>query len=113
MTAWIYTDDRGAILATNARGMAGNTGWQAYDGAVPDDLIDSRGVARYKLVDGTIQPRAEREMEADRALPAPGVSDTDAALVELAALLAQTAQRLDEQDAALVELAAIVAGGGA
>lgn len=96
-------------------------------------LMDERGILRYRsypsadapsaeviaryVKDGVeylILERSQEEMDADwDAMPRPGasVSEVDAAMMELAALAAENAQRLDEQDAALVELAALIAGG--
>ena len=61
--------------------------------------------ARYAKL---LAEEEEREKEAQRAANAP--SDAELAIVELAELTAQNAARLDEQDAALVELAAMIAG---
>lgn len=63
------------------------------------------------MVDGVAVERTQEEMDADYHEPIPEPSETDTALVELAALEAENAARLDEQDAALVELAALITGG--
>ena len=68
---------------------------------LPEDF-DWEHISRYELMeDGTLF---------EHPLPPPPISDTDAALLELAALTAENAQRLDDQDAALVELAALIMG---
>lgn len=68
---------------------------------LPEDF-DFDHLSRYELTESGELIRHD--------LPPEPISETDAALLELAALTADNAQRLDEQDAALVELAAIIAG---
>ena len=77
----------------------------------PMPLYEERGIPRYKLVESKPVERIQEEIDADYVEPVPQPSETDTALVELAALEAENAARLDEQDAALVELAALITGG--
>ena len=84
----------------------------AQNNYLPGPLTDERGLYRYRLESGEAVERTQDEMDADFAPPEPSFSDTELALVELAALTAENAARLDEQDAALVELAALIAGKG-
>lgn len=123
----VRVDDAGRVVAINSDAFVTDTGgWVEIDSGWGDryhhaqgnyldkPLMDERGVYRYKLVDGKVVERRQDEMDADLdAMPRPGasVSEVDAAMMELAALAAENAQRLDEQDAALVELAALIAGG--
>ena len=74
-------------------------------------LYEERGIPVYKYVDGEVLERTQEEIDADYHEPVPQPSETDLALVELAALESENAARLDEQDAALVELAALITGG--
>lgn len=74
-------------------------------------LYEERGIPVYKYVDGEVVERSQEEIDADYHEPVPQPSETDLALVELAALESENAARLDEQDAALVELAALITGG--
>ena len=74
-------------------------------------LYEERGIPVYKYVDGEVVERSQEEIDADYHEPVPQPSETDLALVELAALESENAVRLDEQDAALVELAALITGG--
>lgn len=78
---------------------------------LPMPLYEERGIPRYKLVESKPVERTQEEIDADYVEPVPQPSETDTALVELAALEAENAARLDEQDAALVELAALITGG--
>ena len=78
---------------------------------LPMPLYEERGIPVYKYVDGEVIERSAAEIDADYHEPVPQPSETDTALVELAALEAENAARLDEQDAALVELAALITGG--
>ena len=78
---------------------------------LPTSLYEKRGIPRYKLVESKPVERTQEEIDADYVEPVPQPSETDTALVELAALEAENAARLDEQDAALVELAALITGG--
>lgn len=77
----------------------------------PKPIYEERGIPVYKYVDGKVLERTQEEIDADYHEPVPQPSETDIALVELAALEAENATRLDEQDAALVELAALITGG--
>ena len=123
----VRVDSAGRVTAINSYAFVTDTdGWLEIDSGwgdryhhaqgnyLPGPLVDERGVYRYKLVDGKVVERRQDEMDADwDAMPRPGVSVSalDAAMMELAALAAENAQRLNEQDAALVELAALIAGG--
>lgn len=78
---------------------------------LPKPLYEERGIPVYKYVDGEVIERSAAEIDADYHEPVPQPSETDIALVELAALESENAARLDEQDAALVELAALITGG--
>ena len=114
MATWIYVDSANRIVATNPNCMAGNTHWFESDRDLPPDLMDARSVAIYKFIDGHVLNRTQEEMDADyvpQQPPAPVVSETDEALIELAAVAAENTARLDEQDMALVELAALISGG--
>lgn len=77
----------------------------------PKPIYEERGIPVYKYVDGEVLERTQEEIDADYHEPVPQPSETDLALVELAALESENAARLDEQDAALVELAALITGG--
>lgn len=77
----------------------------------PKPIYEERGIPVYKYVDGEVLERTQEEIDADYHEPVPQPSETDIALVELAALESENAARLDEQDAALVELAALITGG--
>lgn len=77
----------------------------------PKPIYEERGIPVYKYVDGKVLERTQEEIDADYHEPVPQPSETDIALVELAALESENAARLDEQDAALVELAALITGG--
>lgn len=72
---------------------------------LPEDF-DWEHISRYGLTDDGELIRHDLPEEAR-----PSVSDADMALIELAALTAENAQRLDEQEAALIELAALIEGG--
>lgn len=77
----------------------------------PKPIYEERGIPVYKYVDGKALERTQEEIDADYHEFVPQPSETDLALVELAALESENAARLDEQDAALVELAALITGG--
>ena len=77
----------------------------------PKPIYEERGIPVYKYVDNEVLERTQEEIDADYHEPVPQPSETDIALVELAALESENATRLDEQDAALVELAALITGG--
>lgn len=68
---------------------------------LPEDF-DWSHIDRYELTESGELIRHD--------LPPEPISDTDAALMELAGMMAENTQRLDEQDAALIELAALIAG---
>lgn len=89
----------------------GDKYYHAQGNYLPMPLYEERGIPRYKLVESKPVKRTQEEIDADYVEPVPQPSETDAALVELAALEAENAARLDEQDAALVELAALITGG--
>lgn len=123
-TVYIQTDDASRIIAINSSAFLSDTeGWTAIDeGAgdryhhaqgnyLPKPLYEERGIPVYKYVDGEVLERTQEEIDADYHKPVPQPSETDIALVELAALESENAARLDEQDAALVELAALITGG--
>ena len=116
---YIRVDERGRILAVNSEGLLpSHDGWimvgeyesdvpYAQGNYFPDLLVDERGVPRYAYdpdSPGKWRERSPEEMDADDVPPAPTVSETDLALVELAGMLA-------EQQAALIELAGMIAGG--
>lgn len=77
----------------------------------PKPIYEERGIPVYKYVDNEVLERTQEEIDADYHEPIPQPSETDIALVELAALESENAARLDEQDTALVELAALITGG--
>ena len=77
----------------------------------PKPIYEERGIPIYKYIDNEVLERTQEEIDADYHEPVPQPSETDIALVELAALESENAARLDEQDAALVELAALITGG--
>lgn len=123
-TVYIQIDDASRIIAINSSAFLFDTeGWAPIDdGAgdryhhaqgnyLPKPLYEERGIPVYKYVDGEVVERSQEEIDADYHEPVPQPSETDIALVELAALESENAARLDEQDAALVELAALIAGG--
>lgn len=123
-TVYIQTDSSSRIIAINSSAFLSDTeGWTPIDdGAgdryhhaqgnyLPKPLYEERGIPVYKYVDGEVVERSQEEIDADYHEPIPQPSETDIALVELAALEAENAARLDEQDAALVELAALITGG--
>lgn len=121
---YVRIDDMDRIVSINSSAFLTDTsGWIEIDRGFGDNchhaqgnylsasLFEDRGIPRYKLVDGKPVERTQEEIDADYVEPVPQPSETDIALVELAALGAENAARLDEQDAALVELAALITGG--
>lgn len=123
-TVYIQIDDASRIIAINSSAFLPSTeGWIAIDSGAgdryhhaqgnyfPRPIYEERGIPVYKYVDGKVLERTQEEIDADYHEPVPQPSETDIALVELAALEAENATRLDEQDAALVELAALITGG--
>lgn len=123
-TVYIKIDDSSRIIAINSSAFLPSTeGWTAIDHGAgdryhhaqgnyfPKPIYEERGIPVYKYVDGKVLERTQEEIDADYHEPVPQPSETDIALVELAALEAENATRLDEQDAALVELAALITGG--
>ena len=123
-TVYIQIDDAFRIIAINSSAFLPSTeGWFAIDSGLgdkyhhaqgnyfPKPIYEERGIPVYKYVDGEVLERTQEEIDADYHEPVPQPSETDIALVELAALESENATRLDEQDAALVELAALITGG--
>lgn len=121
---YVKVNDAGCVVAINSNAFLDDTtDWIEIDSGNGDkyhhaqgnyfdqSIMDNRGIYRYKLVDGVAVERTQEEMDADYHEPVPQPSETDIALVELAALESENAARLDEQDAALVELAALITGG--
>ena len=116
---YILTDETGRVAAVNSEGLIEYlTGWirvgeyrggapHAQGNFFPEPLVDERGVLRYACDPGSERGWRERtraEMDADAARIAAPVSDTDAALVELAALTAALME-------GVAELAALIGGG--
>ena len=123
-TVYIKIDDASRIVDINSSEFLPSTeGWIEIDRGLGDryhhaqgnylskPLYEERGIPVYKYVDGEVLERTQEEIDADYHEPVPQPSETDLALVELAALESENAARLDEQDAALVELAALITGG--
>ena len=123
-TVYIQIDDASRIIAINSSAFLSSTeDWIAIDSGLgdryhhaqgnyfPKPIYEERGIPVYKYIDGEVLERTQEEIDADYHEPVPQPSETDIALVELAALEAENATRLDEQDAALVELAALITGG--
>ena len=123
-TVYIQIDNASRIIAINSSAFLPSTeGWIEIDRGLGDryhhaqgnyfskPIYEERGIPIYKCVDGKVLERTQEEIDADYHEPVPEPSETDLALVELAALESENAARLDEQDAALVELAALIAGG--
>lgn len=123
-TVYIQIDDASRIIAINSSAFLPSTeGWieidhgsgdryhHAQGNYFPRPIYEERGIPVYKYVDGKVLERTQEEIDADYHEPVPQPSETDIALVELAALESENATRLDEQDAALVELAALITGG--
>lgn len=123
-TVYIQIDDASRIIAINSSAFLPSTeGWieidrglgdryhHAQGNYLPKPLYEERGIPVYKYVDSEAVERSQEEIDADYHEPVPQPSETDIALVELAALESENATRLDEQDAALVELAALITGG--
>ena len=123
-TVYIQIDDASRIVAINSSAFLSSTdGWIEIDNGAgdryhhaqgnyfPKPIYEERGISVYKYVDGEVLERTQEEIDADYHEPVPQPSETDIALVELAALESENAARLDEQDAALVELAALITGG--
>lgn len=123
-TVYIQIDDASRIIAINSSAFLPSTeGWIEIDRGLGDKyhhaqgnylskpLYEERGIPVYKYVDGEVLERSQEEIDSDYHEPVPQPSETDIALVELAALESENATRLDEQDAALVELAALITGG--
>lgn len=100
MKTWIYSDSQGRIMATNANDMTGNTGWSETEQDVPDPIMDSRGIALYKLVDVQIVARSQQEIDADvPEEPEPKPSDSqriDALEQELAEMEASYTKGVNE-----------------
>jgi hypothetical protein len=80
----VQTDDVGRVTAINSNAFVSGDGWTQIDEGEGDiyhhaqnnylqkPLMDERGVYRYKLVDGLVTQRTQREMDADfEARPAP------------------------------------------
>lgn len=80
----VQTDDAGRVTAINSNAFVSGDGWTQIDEGEGDiyhhaqnnylqkPLMDERGVYRYKLVDGLVTQRTQREMDADfEARPAP------------------------------------------
>ena len=120
----VRVDDAGRVVAINSSAFITDTnGWTEIDGGwgdryhhaqgnyFPKPIYEERGIPVYKYVDNEVLERTQEEIDADYHEPVPQPSETDIALVELAALESENATRLDEQDAALVELAALITGG--
>lgn len=123
-TVYIQIDDASRIIAINSSAFLPSTeGWIEIDRGLgdryhhaqgnyfPKPIYEERGIPVYKYVDNEVLGRTQEEIDADYHEPIPQPSETDIALVELAALESENATRLDEQDAALVELAALITGG--
>lgn len=123
-TVYVQIDDASRIIAINSSAFLSSTeGWIEIDHGAgdryhhaqgnyfPKPIYEERGIPIYKYVDGEALERTQEEIDADYHEPVPQPSETDIALVELAALESENAVRLDEQDAALVELAALITGG--
>ena len=123
-TVYIQIDDLSRIIAINSSAFLSSTeGWIEIDSGLgdryhhaqgnyfPKPIYEERGIPVYKYIDGEVLERNQEEIDADYHEPVPQPSETDIALVELAALESENAARLDEQDAALVELAALITGG--
>lgn len=123
-TVYIQIDDASRIVAINSSAFLPDTeGWTPIDEGAgdryhhaqgnyfPKPIYEERGIPIYKYIDGKVLERTQEEIDADYHEPVPQPSETDIALVELAALESENATRLDEQDAALVELAALITGG--
>ena len=123
-TVYIQIDNASRIIAINSSAFLPSTeGWIEIDRGLGDryhhaqgnyfskPIYEERGIPIYKYVDGEVLERTQEEIDADYHEPVPQPSETDIALVELAALESENATRLDEQDAALVELAALITGG--
>lgn len=123
-TVYIQIDDASRIIAINSSAFLPFTeGWieidrglgdryhHAQGNYLPKPIYEERGIPVYEYVDGKVLGRTQEEIDADYHEPVPQPSETDIALVELAALESENAARLDEQDAALVELAALITGG--
>ena len=121
---YIKTDDKNRIKGVDSSAFLQNTdGWMEIDSGwgdkyhhaqgnyFPKPIYEERGIPVYKYIDGEVLERTQEEIDADYHEPVPQPSETDIALVELAALESENAARLDEQDAALVELAALITGG--
>ena len=121
---YVRIDDMDRIISINSSAFLTDTnGWieidrgfgdkyhHAQGNYLPMSLFEDRGIPRYKLVESKLVERTQEEIDADYVEPVPQPSETDIALVELAALETENSTRLDEQDAALVELAALITGG--
>ena len=80
---YVREDDAGRIYAINSDAFISNTqGWVKIDEGygdryhhaqgnyLPLPLMDERGVYRYKLVDGKVVERTQKEMDADYVPPA-------------------------------------------
>ena len=93
LNGWIRIDEGDGDRFTHAQG-------NYLDGP----LADERGVYRYKLKDGGVVCRTREEMDADAAAIVVPMSETDAALVELAGMMADVMT-------GMAELAALMAGG--
>jgi hypothetical protein len=95
----ISVDASGRVNGICPDDLSGGSGWARVDTDLTPqtELFDARGVALYKLVDGTAIARTPEEMDADA--PKVLVSEiTDA-------------EWKDQIEAALIEVAAVAAGG--
>ena len=101
---YVRIDDMDRIVSINSSAFLTDTnGWIEIDRGFGDkyhhaqgnylsaSLFENRGIPRYKLVDGKPVERTQEEIDADYVEPVPQPSETDAALVELAALEAENA----------------------
>lgn len=118
-SVYVLTDDQNRIISVNSEGLLksldGLKRIGEYESDIPyaqgdyfpDSILDDRGVWRYAYDPDSEQKWRERtveEMDEDAAKIVVPISETDAALVELAGMLADIMS-------GMTELAAIVAGG--
>ena len=95
----VCTDTQGRVTGVCPDNLTGGNGWTwvETDLTPGGNLTDERGVALYKMVNGTVVARMDDEIAADAPellIPEPTPDE-----------------RMDQVEAALIELAAIVTGG--
>lgn len=101
---YVLADDANRIIAVNSSAFLTDAeGWVLIDQGygdryhhaqgnyLPGDLVDDRGLCRYKLTDGVVEERTQEEIDADYIPPTSNDSG------DLAAQVAALQAQVDEQ----------------